>query len=112
MTPVSVEVVLQTRPCRRRSGTQQQVSTFQLLVAPVTRVAHCPKRWSMRSHCLEEEGGEVGVGVVVGIEGFSPLGQKVLEGEGSSRQRVGTLLDELPAWYPHAFACDSMLYAM
>ena len=47
---------------------------------------------------------------MVGIEGFSPLGQKVLEGESSSRQRVGTLLNELPAWYPHALACDPMLY--
>jgi hypothetical protein len=64
----------------------------------------------MLAHCLEEEGGEVGVGVVVGIEGLSPLGQKMLEGEGSPRKRAGTLSNELPAWYPHAFACDPMLY--
>jgi hypothetical protein len=64
----------------------------------------------MLSHCLEEEGGEVGVGVVVGIEGSSPLGQKVLEGENSSRERVCPLPNQLSTRYTHALAGDAVLY--
>jgi hypothetical protein len=62
------------------------------------------------ANCLEEVGGEVGVGVVVGTKGLSPLGQEMLERKGSPRKRVGTLPNELPAGNPHALARDPMLY--